>query len=290
MKKSASWLFSTSIWHACVLACASVAVSDVGAAPVLLGAAVTVDKPAYSDTYSLGVQAIAQANGAPIAAVTANHAGVLSGSFGLWSLADIGSRWWAWAPQHVRQADGPLDGTIEVTVRDAQGGATSIGLTLQPDQEMEQPEAAVTWTGAGFAVSGQRIAKADYYNLWLWDPIAKFYPSSQRVADPNDLSEISSQGLVEGRQYNLYWMANNEVDVGQAGLSVLYRSYSLQYLTVPPSSVPEPGTMALVAVSAARLLACAHVSNNASASSRHTDRSINAGGQSLCRQALVERG
>lgn len=235
-------------WAVFVTAAAAVAFLEATAAPIVQGISFTLDKPDYSYTYSLGVQAYVQAGEAALVDVTATHTSVSSSSTGTWSLDDYNGYWWAWAPQRVPQSEGPLDGSIEVVARDASGESATLTMTFQPEQEMEWPTVAATWNGTGFSVVGAAVDKADFYHLWLWDPIDRYYPSSQDVANPAELADISAANLIDGRTYNLYWIANNYVDTGPNGSRSLYRSYTLQYVTVPTRAVPEPGTAGMVAL------------------------------------------
>jgi hypothetical protein len=221
------------------------------AAPLVQVLSITLDKPAYNSTYSLGVEAFVQVGDAAVTDVKATHQSISSGSAGTWPLEDTGGRYWAWGPQ-IAQNLGPLDGSIVVVALDSNGEQSSLSVALQPAQEMDWPTATVAWTGRGFSVTGTAVTNADDYDLWLWDPIDRYYPSIQEVTDPSNLKEISAVNLVVGRQYNLYWIANNYIDASPNG--IVYRSNTLQYLVVPAgsnsesSNVPVPTTLALLAL------------------------------------------
>jgi len=197
------------------------------AAPVIDGASVTIDKPDYWATYAIGIRAYVTSE-VPVTSVTVVHTPVSGGSAGQWALAGSGGyEWWNWSPNYrPMYSEGHLDGTFAITATD-ELGATSIvkELAVPVDAELELPTAQVNRTALGYEVSAQPVARADYYNLWLWDPVDRFYPSSQQVTDPATFVPIPTANLVSGRTYNLYFMAVHQLDVGQ------FRSYTLKYIS-----------------------------------------------------------
>ena len=217
------------------------------AAPVFLGASITLDKPAYNATYSLGVSAYTTSL-LPLQSVTANHQAVSSDSFGAWALADYGpSSWWNWAPMRAQQSSGPLDGAVTVRATDEAGDTAEMSMAFQPSEELDTPFATYAWNGSGFDVVGQSVLNADVYNLWVWDPIDRYYAFSLSSTKAEDLSIIPGEVLKPERVYSAYYMANNYVsEKSDVPYSINYRSYSLKFLVAPAAQIPEPTTLALV--------------------------------------------
>jgi hypothetical protein len=220
--------------------------------PSLTYLSVIIDKPSYSSTYSVGVTAYTQSDGIGIAGVNVEHQPVTSDSIGSWALASQGgNEWWSWAAANPRpaQANGRLDGLLEITVTD-KGGNSAIftDFHFQPSAELEFPSIVVHTTATGYRISGNDVENADYYNLWLWDPVASFYPSSQTVQHVADLQEIPFAGLVMGRTYSLFMIANNRFSGGtlDGNNGSLFRSYTQTYLTPTAVPVPEPETYAML--------------------------------------------
>lgn len=238
---------------ALVLACGYLLPAAAHAESPIAGYSVIIDKPSYSPSYAVGLTVYTNPNDAPIIDITANHEPIAGGSIGTWSLAprpEVPNSWWNWADGRPSLASGPLDGLLSITATDANGRETTIDdFHFQPLAEMDIPAFSVSRTEFGYHITASPVEKADYYNLWLWDPIAKMYPSSQKVQDVSDLQDISFAGLVDGRTYSLFWMANNHFSGGalDAGNSSLFRSYSQEFVTYSAAApVPEPATWLLM--------------------------------------------
>jgi hypothetical protein len=184
--------------------------------------------------------------------VEVEHHALVSGSFGSWALAPGSTDWWSWAPPPgVAQWSGPPDGTFTVRATDQDGGMAELVMTLQPSQELLIPSPAYGWSGKGFSVTAQALPNADYYHLWVWDPVDEFYPYSATSTNQADLSFIEGSVLQPGRLYRAFFIANNLVDGVTGPYSILYRSYSSHDLMLPASPVPEPSAplMFIVALS-----------------------------------------
>lgn len=221
----------------------SVSAAEVGASLRITGGSMTIGKPDYSSTYYVGVRAnISSANA--ISEVSVSHTPVFGGSFGTWALEPLASYWWNWAPSRVPQLNGPLDGVFTITVVDALDVVDRMELRIWPEVELAFPIMEVRQRPFGFKADAADVPNADYYDLWLWDPIDRFYPSSQRVENLEDLQEISYEGLVDDRTYNLYLLANNTFENGATDmygnpLLSTFRSYTLQGVTYVPIAPPE---------------------------------------------------
>lgn len=221
----------------------SVSSAEVDDSLRITSGSMTIDKPDYNSTYSVGVRAfISSANG--IAEVSVSHTPMASGSVGTWALEPRGGSWWNWAPTPVPYISGPLDGVFTITVVDALGLTDRMELRIGPEEELDFPVMEVSERPFGFKVTTADVPNADYYNLWLWDPVDRFYPSSQRVLNLEELQEISYDGLVAQRTYNLYLIANNTFENGATGvygnpLVSTFRSTTLQRVTYVPIASPE---------------------------------------------------
>lgn len=223
------------------------------AAPSIQGVNVTIDKSSYNSTYSVGARVYIDGNGIDIASVSVTHRPLSSDSFGTWQLAETSpGAWWSWAyPWPWPQiSSGPLDGTMTVTVTDANGQMTTRDdISFQPLAELPLPIFDIQLTTDGYQIHTTNVAGADYYNLSLWDPVERFYPSTQvRVTDVNNFRTIPFEGLVDGRDYDLLLMANNVASGGSVDkpYSLLYRSYTRETLTYFAAAVPEPETYAMM--------------------------------------------
>lgn len=222
----------------------------VAAAPLLSSASFIVDKTDYNLTYTVGARAYVDGNGVDIASVTVSHHAIDSDSFGTWQLEQIHpGYWWSWAPAHLQMSSGPLDGSMSILVTDINGQTTiRSDFNFQPLAELELPAMTVQAGVNGYQIDTAEILNADYYNLWLWDPVERFYPSSQQVQRVSDFQTIPFNGLVDGRTYNLYLIGNNIVSGGsqESPYNLQYRSASLEYLTHSVAAVPEPASWALL--------------------------------------------
>jgi len=226
----------------------STAMAGTGA-PSVDRVSVIIDKPSYNPTYSVGVSANASSMESTISTVSVTHNAILGDSLGSWSLEPRDGAWWSWAKAGPLRGNGKMDGSLEITAFDAAGNATTVsGFHFQPDQEIDLPTLSVHQTSTGFKVESADVTGADFYNLWLWDSIEKRYPSSQQVSHIDDLKEVSFDGLVNGRSYNLYLIANNRFTGGQldANDGSLFRASALQTVTFNASPVPEPQTYLLL--------------------------------------------
>jgi len=232
---------------------AAVALSAVGsahAAPTLEKAYLYVDTTDYNGSYTVGVRASVNGQGSEIQSVEASHLPVTGGKFSTWGL-DLTQQgyYWNWAGQHVPLSAGPLTGSVTLTVRDATGSITTASdLKFLPEAEISIPVMSVDTTSTGYRVQTSNITGADYYTLWLWDPVARLYPSSQRVSDVASLNEVSFSGLVDGRTYRLFLSAYNPFTSGtlDQGDQSTFRSTTARDLTFFTSPVPEPSTASLL--------------------------------------------
>lgn len=240
--------YKLSIFAATLLSLCEIA----AAAPSLKGVAFTIDKPSYNATYSVGAAVGVDGNGIDIASVSVSHQSINSDSLGTWQLAETSpGSWWSWAYSWPKPqiSSGPLDGTITVTVTDVNGQTTTRNdISFQPLAELPLPSLAVQLNTDGYHIQTANIQDADYYLLSLWDPVERFYPSSQGVTDVKDFQTIPFEGLVDGRNYRLSVMANNVVSGGSLDSSyeLHYRSYTVEYLTYSAAAVPEPETYAMM--------------------------------------------
>lgn len=222
------------------------------AAPSIQGVRFTIDKPSYNSTYSVGAAVSVDGSGTDIASVSVTHQPLTSDSLGTWQLAETSSgSWWSWAYSWPRPqiSSGPLDGTITVTVTDVNGQTTTRNdISFQPLAELPLPIFDIQLTTDGYQIHTTNVAGADYYDLWLWDPVERFYPSTQRVTNVNNFQTIPFEGLVDGRDYDLSLIANNYVSGGSVDnpYGLLYRSYTLERLTYSAAAVPEPETYAML--------------------------------------------
>lgn len=220
----------------------SVSAAEVGDSLRITSASMTIDKPDYSSTYAVGVRAnISSANA--ITEVSVSHTAIEGGQFGTWALDPMGTYWWNWAPTRVAQTNGPLDGVFAITAVDSLGLVDRMELRIWPEVELVFPVMEVSARPFGFKVSAAEVPNADHYNLWLWDPVDRFYPSSQTVTNLEELQEISYDGLVAERTYNLYLIANNSFENGATDvhgnpLASLFRSYTLKGVTYVPVAPP----------------------------------------------------
>jgi hypothetical protein len=238
--------------HAAILSTLFVMSTNSGAQPLPASVSVIVDKVNYISQYVMGVDAFFyNSQAAEVSGVTVNHLSNPGSTFASWQLSQIApSRWWNWAGSGVPMTSGPLEGSLSLTIQNTNGQVSNIGdFQFQPNEEMQIPAWTVSAGAGGYTVHTQAVAGADYYNLWLWDPIDRKYASSQQVGSISDLSSISFAGLVDGRTYNMYLIANNTFTGGNSAIpsTILYRSYDLQYLTYSSVvAVPEPETYAMM--------------------------------------------
>ncbi len=220
------------------------------ATPTFERATLWVDSTDYNGTYTVGVRAWVNGQGTGVQSVVASHQPVSGGVFGPWTLdlSPDGS-YWSWASNHVWMGFGQLTGRVTLTAQDADGGITTTSdLHFRPEVEIDIPVMSVAITDTGYRVEATNIAGADYYTLWLWDPIAMMYPSSQQVADVASLREVSFAGLVDGRTYRLFLSAYNPFTAGtlDSGNLSMFRSTTAVNLTFSAAPVSEPGTAALL--------------------------------------------
>ncbi|MCV2349483.1 PEP-CTERM sorting domain-containing protein [Paucibacter sp. Y2R2-4] len=214
--------------------------------PQLLKVVVTVDKPSYNATYSLGVEANVTSD-LPLVSVTADHQGSSTNSFGSWALTDKVAYWHAYSPlsNYFPKDTGPVDGMLNVRATDTAGQRAEVSVRFQPSEEMEMPEVQYVWTGLGFSISGQAVSKADNYNLWVWDPLNQSYVYSATSTQADQLSFIDGALLTPGHGYRVFFIANNYVTNVAENYTLLYRSYSGFDLSVA-AAVPEPSSYALL--------------------------------------------
>lgn len=203
--------------------------ANAGAGPVIQGASLTIDKPDYSASYAVGASVVASSD-VSISSVVVSHFPSNSGAAGQWNLVyQWGDYWWNWADGRPAYSAGPLDGYFSVSAVDSNGITATVELPIPADAEMDFPTMTVVAGASGYVVTADAVERADYYNLWLWDPIDRFYPHSQTVADPSELQPIPTGDLVQGRTYNLYFMAVNNFQTGDFGS--VFRSYTLEHIT-----------------------------------------------------------
>lgn len=202
------------------------------AEPVVYHASISIHKPDYTGGYSIGVLAYVEST-VPVTSVAVVHTPISSGSAGQWALAsNDGHQWWNWSSARSAFSAGPLDGTFSITATDELGGMSLVKEIVVPvDAEIDFPTVQVSRTASGYEVAAQPVTGADFYHLWLWDPVDRFYPSSQEVTDPATFLPIPTANLVAGRTYNLYFNAVNQLDVGQ------FRSVTLKHITYAPPEV-----------------------------------------------------
>lgn len=226
------------------------AASSSVATPVVEKAFLWVDITDYNWTYNVGVQAWVNGQGSEVQSVAASHQPISGGTLTPWGL-DLTPQgyYWNWASQDVPMSSGSLTGSVTLTVQDTNGGiTTNSDLSFRPEAQIAIPAMSVGSTSTGYRVQTNNIAGADFYTLWLWDPVARLYPSSQRVSDVSSLNEISFSGLVDGRTYRLFFSAYNPFTAGTLdwGDQSMFRSTTAMNLTFSISPVPEPGTAALL--------------------------------------------
>jgi len=209
--------------------------------PEISSISLTIDKPGYNSSYSLGAMVYLNNNLSTIESITATHTGSSNESMGSWSLNNLGAYWWAWGPSVVPWRNGTIDGTLEINATNNNGQSSILTVPLQPDQEMEIPTATFTQQGEEYNFVATSVQNSDYYNLWIWDPIDRKYPISLTFLSPQEVTTFSTTSLISGRTYNAYYMANNRVQVNAIS-NLLYRSISLQYLTPQAATVPVPAT------------------------------------------------
>ncbi len=212
---------------------------------------VVVDKANYNSEYVVGVDAYFSDPSNNVSRVEVNHVGASGSSFGPWELNELSTgRWWNWADTRITMSNGLLDGILAVSVETSgEVDPYTAQLRLQPREELAIPQWTISKGETGYKINTQLVVGADYYNLWLWDWTDHRYASEQQVVNVTDLKEISFDGLVDGRTYNMYLIANNAFSGGDQFIpsSILYRSYDLQYITYfSENSVPEPGSFALM--------------------------------------------
>jgi hypothetical protein len=219
--------------------------------PTIERATLFVSTSDYNDTYVVGVRAWVNGHSTAISSVVASHQPFASGAFQPWSLTllPIGY-YWDWS-NHLGRSAGPIDGSLSLTVTDVNGGvfATS-DLRFKPEAEIAIPMMTVSQATSGYRVQTGSVAGADYYTLWLWDPVDRFYPSSQQVADVANFGDVPFAGLVDGRTYRLFLSAYNPFTAGtlDTGDQSTFRSTTAMNLTFSASPVPEPTTSALLLV------------------------------------------
>lgn len=220
-----------------------------GAAPTFERATLWVDSTDYNGTYTVGVRAWVTGQGSGVKSVVASHQPVLGDMFRPWTLDLMpDGSYWSWASNHVWMGFGQLTGSVTLTAQDADGGITTTSdLQFRPEVEVDIPVMSVAITDTGYRVKANNIAGADYYTLWLWDPVDMKYPSSQQVADVASLGEVSFVGLVDGRTYRLFLSAYNPFTAGtlDSGNLSMFRSTTAVNLTFSATPVPEPGTAAM---------------------------------------------
>ncbi len=230
-------------------------------APIIQSVSVIIDKPDYSSSYAVGVTAYVDGQGVDIAEVSVTHTPTTSGSLDSWPLQQTSaSQWWNWSTQRVPLATGPIDGTLSVSVTDVDSQTTTIqGLQFYPAAELDFPVMTVQTLTTGYRVNTTNVPNADYYDLWLWDPIALIYPSSQQVTDVADLLDIPFDGLVDGRSYSIFLIANNLFQTEETSTPYTYhfRSYTQQRVSFEAASIPEPETLALLMSGLGLILAIA---------------------------------
>jgi hypothetical protein len=221
------------------------------AMPTIERATLFVDTTDYNGTYVVGVQAWVNGHSTAISSVVASHQSFTSGAFQPWSLAlSPNGYYWDWS-NHLERSAGPVDGSISLTVTDVNGGvfATS-DLRFKPEAEIEIPMMTVSQAMSGYRVQTGNVTGADYYTLWLWDPVDRFYPSSQQVTDVANFSYVPFAGLVDGRTYRLFLSAYNPFTAGTLDTGDLstFRSTTATNLMFSVSPVPEPPTSLLLLV------------------------------------------
>lgn len=213
---------------------------------------VVVDKVNYNQDYVIGVDVNYYGQANDIVGVSANHHSIGQRSFGTWGLNRLSDgRWWEWAPSRIPMSSGPITGTVSITEQNSNDVTTEFDVfNFRPDEEMAIPTWTISKEQSSYKINTLGVSGADYYNLWLWDWTELKYVSSQQVANITDLQSISFDGLVDGRTYNIYLIANHRFLEDSAGFStsILVRSYDLQYLTYSATAraVPEPETCSLV--------------------------------------------
>lgn len=234
----------------CAAATAFGAVGSSSATPIVERAFLWIDVTDYNQTYTVGVQARVNGQGSQVQSVAASHQPITGGTFTPWVL-DLTPQgfYWNWASQHVPVSFGHLTGDVTLTVQDANGGVgTTNELRFLPEAEIAIPMMSVSSTSTGYRVQTSNITGADFYTLWLWDPVERLYPSSQRVSDVASLNDVSFLGLVEGRTYRLFLSAYNPFTSGtlDQGDQSMFRSTTATSLTFSTRPVPELGTAALL--------------------------------------------
>lgn len=218
------------------------------AEPTILGASFNIDKADCCVDYSVGVN-VDVTGDLPITSVVVTHQPIASGSAGQWALAQLGPTWWwNWSPAKPLFSTGPLDGVFSVTATDSQGfSTTSTDLAIPSDAELAFPNVQITLTQSGYVVTSDPVPGAEYYNLWVWDPIDRFYAHYQTVDDPSELVPMPFDVFVTGRQYNFYFMALNVMPTGR--LQSFFRSYNMRtFVHMPTAALLEKLRLDVVGV------------------------------------------
>ena len=225
-------------------------VAASGAAPTFERATLWVDSTDYNGTYTVGVQAWVNGRGTGIQSVVASHQPASGGAFGPWELdlTPQGS-YWSWASNHVWMGFGQLTGRVTLTAQDTDGGVTTTSdLQFRPEVEIDIPVMSVATTGTGYRVQATNVADADYYTLWLWDPVDMLYPSSQQVTDVAALGRCPLRGWSTAEPTGSFLSAYNPFTAGtlDTGNLSMFRSTTAVNLLFSATPIPEPGTAALL--------------------------------------------
>lgn len=234
----------TACWTAAVVLLPIPLLAD----PTILGASFNIDKADCCVDYSVGVN-VDVTGDSPITSVVVTHRPILSGSAGQWALAQLGPTWWwNWSPAKPLFSTGPLDGVFSVTATDDQGASTtSTDLEIPSDAELAFPNVQITLAQSGYIVTSDPVPGAEYYNLWVWDPVDRYYAHYQTVDDPADLLPMPFDDFVTGRQYNFYFMALNVMPTGR--LQSTFRSYNMRtFVHMPTAALLEKLRLDVVGV------------------------------------------